>query len=269
MVLSRIKKVTFVFTGLLICVGFIAIILFTKPHQHFDTIHDYYNARYTGIHCSGMADFLQYDYSNLFRYAHTVAVVTPLDELSTENTFGISGKDDPYYNIHSVREVKVLEYFKNEQEYGDTFEIAEECGVLEDGTLVMLEDCWPMQKGDTYLVFLCKSGFGYPLSISACNGKFDLTHLDLNCRQHSLVLLNALLELNLLTEDSIHRVGVALQETTEIYFFYQPEDDKHITRDDFIKWESYRLYTRWTDKHYSLTIKCGTDEEGTVYSYRP
>jgi len=262
------KTLAFSLTGILVCLVLTAIILFTKPQQRFATIQDYYQARYPAIRSSGMADFVQYDYSDLFRYAHTVAVVTPLDELSVENTFGIAERGDRYYNIHSIREVKVLAYFKNEREYGDTVELAEECGVLEDGTLVMLEDCWPMQKGDTYLVFLCNSGFGYPLSVSACNGKFDLTHLDLNCAEHSRILLTALLKLELLTEKSLRRAGKDLLEAVNSASpVYWPKDEEHLAKEAGIKWKTYELYTPWTDRNYPLMIKCGTDEEGVIYRY--
>ena len=247
--------------------GITAIISFNKPQQRFATIQDYTQAHYAAIRSAGITDFMQYDYANLFRYAHTVAVVTPLDDLSAENTYGVSESGDRYYNIHSVREVKALTYFKNENEYGDTFTLAEECGVLSDGTLVMLADCWPMQKGDTYLVFLCKSGFGYPISVSGCNGKFDLTHLDLNCRQHSKVLLNALLELNLLTEKSVRQAGDVLQEAASAMPVYWPEDEEHIAKEADMEWETFELYTRWTNKSYPLTLKRGTDEDGVIYRY--
>ncbi len=247
--------------------GITAILPFNKPQQPYSTMQDYTQAHYPAIRSAGTADFMQYDYANLFRYAHTVAVVTPLDDLTAENTYGVSESGDRYYNIHSVREVKAITYFKNEKEYGDTFTLAEECGVLADGTLVTFEDCWPMQKGDTYLVFLCKSGFGYPISVSGCNGKFDLTHLDLNCRQHSKVLLTALLELNLLTEKSVQQAGDVLQEAASALPVYWPEDEEHIAKETAIEWKTFELYTRWTDKSYPLKLKRGTDEDGVLYSY--
>ena len=247
--------------------GITAILPFNKPQQPYATMRDYTQARYPAIRSAGITDFMQYDYADLFRYAHTVAVVTPLDELTAENTYGVSESGDRYYNIHSLREVKAITYFKNEKEYGDTFTLAEECGVLSDGTLVMLEDCWPMQKGDTYLVSLCKSGFGYPISVSGCNGKFDLTHLDLNCRQHSKVLLNALLELDLLTEKSVRQAGAVLREAASAQPVYWPEDEEHIAKESAIEWKTFALYTPWTERSYPLTLKRGTDEEGAIYRY--
>ena len=159
----------------------------------FAGAEDYYRSIYPNIQGSGLiVELAQFGFSDLLHYAETVAVVTPLDELTADNTFGISGKR--YDNIHSLRRVKALQYFKNEQGYGDSFEMTEFCGLLEDGTLVMTEDCWPMQRGVVYLVFL--RGRQHPAPVSACNGKFDLTHLELNCSQHAQVLLTALLELD-------------------------------------------------------------------------
>ena len=122
-----------------------------------------------------------------------------------------------------------------------------------------------MQRGDTYLVFLCKSGFGHPISVSGCNGKFDLTHLDLNCRQHSKVLLNALLELDLLTEKSLRQAGEVLQEAASALPVYWPEDEEHMAKETATEWETFELYTRWTDKNCPLTLKRGTDEDGVIY----
>ena len=264
---KRSIKRILISVGVFVCLVIAAIVLFPKPQRRFTEIKDYYQTCYPDIRCSGMADYLQFDYPGLFRYAHTAAIVTPLDRLSADNTYGIGESGDIYYNIHSVRKVKVLKYFKNEQGYGDTIELVEECGMLADGTVVMLEDCWPMQEGDTYLVFLCSSGFGYPLTVSACNGQFDLTHLDLNCRQHSRVLLNALLELDLLTEKSVRQAGEILREAASAMPVYWPEDEEHIAKENEMEWKTVELYTQWTDKNYPLTVKWGTDEDGSIYQY--
>ena len=264
--LSR-KTAAFILAGVLLCL-IIAVIIYVempKPKQRFAAAEDYYRSIYPNIQGSGLiVELAQFGFSDLLHYAETVAVVTPLDELTADNTFGISGKR--YDNVHSLRRVKALQYFKNEQGYGDSFEMTEFCGLLEDGTLVMTEDCWPMQPGDVYLVFL--QGKRQPAPISACNGKYDLTHLELNCGQHAKVLLSALLELDLLTEKSLKRAGqdllYAVRAADPVYW---PEDKAHSDRENAVKWRSFTLFTPWTDKDYPLTIKYGVDEEGALYNY--
>lgn len=262
------KKARCLLVGAVLCLTFVATIFTLMPKQRYATLKEYYQSKYSAIRGSGMADFMQYTYPELLSYAQTVAVVTPVDELTAENTFGIAKSGDIYYNLHSVRKVKVLEYFKNEMEYGDTLEITELCGLLENGTMVKLEDCWPMQKGDVYLVFLNGSGFGHPVPVSACNGKFDLTHLDLNCRDHSEVLFRALLDLDLLTEKSVRQAGEALlRKAADAARVSWPKDAEHTEREAAIQWESYKIYTKWTDQNYPLVLRCGDDEEGAIYSY--
>ena len=254
--------------GSALCLVCIAAVAASSPKQKYSTMKEYYGSKYAAIRSAGMADFMQYTYRELFSYAQTVAVVTPVDELTAENTFGISKSGDIYYNLHSVRRVKALEYFKNEKEYGDEFEITELCGLLANGTMVKLEDCWPMQKGDVYLVFLNETGFGHPAPISACNGKFDLTHLDLNCRDHSEVLLRALLDLDLLTEKSVRQAGEdLLRKAAYAARVSWPKDEEHAAKETAIQWRSYKLYTKWTDRSYPLNLRCGDDEDGPICSY--
>ena len=254
--------------GAALCLVCIAAVAAAAPKQKYSTLKEYYGSKYPAIRSAGMADFMQYSYGELFSHAQTVAVVTPADELTAENTFGVAKSGDIYYNLHSVRKVKALEYFKNEKEYGDTFEMAEECGLLANGTMVKLEDCWPMQKGDVYLVFLKESGFDYPLAISACNGKFDLTHLDLNCRDHSEVLFRALLDLDLLTEKSVRQAGEALlRKAAYARPVNWPKDEERAAGEAAIRWRSCKLYTKWTDRSYPLNLRCGDDEDGPIYSY--
>ena len=188
-----IQKKMIVFLLFLVLCAVILIPRFDRP----ESFHELTSKRYSKVALSGMADYSQWDFEGLMGYAHTVALVTPVDELSPDNSFGIEESGDKYHKAYSVRKVEVIEYYKNEKNYGDTFEMAEKCVMLNDGTLVMKEDCYPMEKGDCYLVFLIDSGYGgYPLSISADNGKIDLTYLSLNTRKS--LAAEALLEFDLL-----------------------------------------------------------------------
>ena len=263
----RRKTAACILAGVLLCLIIAAIIYveMPKPKQRFAAAEDYYRSIYPNIQGSGLiVELAQFGFADLFHYAETVAVVTPLDKLTADNTFGISGKR--YDNVHSLRRVKALQYFKNEQGYGESFEMTELCGLLEDGTLVMTEDCWPMEPGVIYLVFL--RGKHHPAPVSACNGKYDLTHLELNCPQHAQVLLSALLELDLLTKKSVRRAGQdLLYAALAADPVYWPEDEEHIARENAVKWRSFALFTPWTDKDYPLTIKYGADEEGALYNY--
>ncbi len=258
-----------VLAGILLCLILAAILLFTRPRERYASFEDYYHALYPTVATGGILEYgTIYDkYYDLRTKAHTIAVVTPLDALTRENTYATSsGKR--YTGGYSVRKVRVLKYFKNGKEYGEEFEMAEECGLAEDGTLVMQENCWPMQKGDVYLVFLDDSYNvrKYPTPIRGCNGRFDLTRLELNSAEHSRILLTALLKLDLLTKKSLRRAGKDLLEAVDSADpVYWPKDEEHLAKEAEIKWKTYELYTPWTDRNYPLTIECGTDEEGAIY----
>lgn len=265
------KRFAFVFAGFLLCLILAAIVLFMRPRQRFASFEDYYHALYPTVRTGGILEYgtIYEKYYDLRIKVHTIAVVTPLDELTRENTFSVSS-GNRYSGGYSVRKVRVLKYFKNANEYGEVFELAEECGLAEDGSLVMQENCWPMQKGDVYLVFLDDSYVvrEYPTPFRGCNGKFDLTHLNLNCAEHSRILLTALLKLDLLTKKSLRRPGKDLLEAVDsARDVYWPKDEEHLAKEAEITWQTYELYTPWTDRNYPLTIECGTDEEGAVYRY--
>ena len=123
-----------------------------------------------------------------------------------------------------------------------------------------------MQQGVVYLVFL--RGRQHPAPVSACNGKYDLTHLELNCAQHAQVLLTALLELDLLTERSGRRGGKDLLEAALAASPVDlPEDGEPVAGENAVRWQTRKLYTPWTDRDYPLLLGYGTDEEGAIYRY--
>ena len=222
------------------------------------TMNELFEGIYGTVRLSGMADYAQFDYPGLMDRAHTVALVTPLDELTAENSFGVSESGDKFYNIHSIRQVKVLKYFKNENSFGDTMELAEKCVLLPDGTLVHEEACYPMQKGDTYLVFLINSGYGKPLAISADNGKFDLSNLRLNNRLP--LVAQALTDLGLAQKSEVSEAFADAQAVSwsgeESYSQFKNISD----------WNTAVFTTEYTKKGFELPLEY-TNKNGE-YAFR-
>ena len=191
--------------------------------------------RYEDIRVRGFVDFAVLDYEELMQRAHTVAVVTPADELTAENSF---------YDL-SVRTVRVVAWFKNEKDYGDTFAIAESCACLESGTLVICdESCFPMEPGDYYLVFLHTAG-GYPMALAGDNGKFDLSHLSLN-DNHARTMIQALLGLDLLQGSPR-----ALQAAAGCLNSVLLPGDEPLPMGG---WKTARLTTTWTLPGYEMEL---------------
>ena len=253
------------FMILAIPIIFVLFFLFPGEQAAFSTMSEYYLDKYEKIKVSGMSDYAQYDYDMLYNRAHTVAIVTPAEALSTENSYGISADGDRYYNAHSVRTFQVAEYFKNEHNYGETIEIAEKCVLLEDGTIVMEENCYPMEMGHSYLIFLINSGYGHPLSISANNGYFDLNLLSLN--DYKIVLIHALYGLNLIETNSRSRAATSetFETLEEAETVYGSADAGFAPLDASMSWETISIDTEYTDSGYELKLYYDDTGDETYY----
>ena len=118
-----------------IVVSVSVIVGFSDHNADYQTMRELFESRYPNVYCSGMADYVQFTYDELWAEAHTIAVVTPVDVLSTENSYGIAESGDRFYNAHSVRELEAITFFKNSRELNDVFEIVETCAMLNDDAL--------------------------------------------------------------------------------------------------------------------------------------
>ena len=190
------------------------------PKPPAESLEEYYGRLYPRQICVGPdLDAVVYDYARLKEEAKAILVVTPEETLTGAAGSGYS-QDKSYagtnprlkynfYNVKSIRRVKVLRVLKGEAEPGDSVWVLERCALVDwDRLLVRQYESWPMVKGCVYLLFLD----GKPLSdpaegvitaktIGWDNGWFDLTHLSLNNSRFLNVLTAALTGNGLLTED--------------------------------------------------------------------
>ena len=130
-----------------------------------------------------------YSFGALYLRSDVVAIVTPLDDLTAEASYGTRRSNDgsaiyTFVNIdetiHSYREVKAVKYFKNDLELGETFTMYDECALSAEGALAANEHDYPMLRGSYYLVCLYRWG-GHNISVvSGYQAKMDLTHLTFN-----------------------------------------------------------------------------------------
>ncbi len=136
---------------------------------------------------AGMSDYVQFDFDQLFERADTVAIVTPVNQLSAEDSsiVGDEVTGNAYYAMYSTREVKAMKYFKNNKNYSDSFEMGEHCILTKEGHLIYNEGAYPMIEGSYYLVFLTDSYLpnSLPFAMSVDNGLIDLSHLSISTRK--------------------------------------------------------------------------------------
>jgi hypothetical protein len=255
------------------------------------SMREYYEGIYGEVRQSGIADYAQFDYTGLYARAAVVALVTPLDDLTRENTFEWGDKD-VLLETYSVREVKALKFYKNVWELDEKFKIAEYCGIAENGAMIMQDSEYPMQKGNEYLVFLCESGLDLPIVIAADNGKFDLTHLSLNT--HRNVLTAALFDLGLaesggneevvkkalsakqLLFGDLDEINAALAEGAKWFPAWKlyavsdyKEDFGKAEREELLRraeaWDGFTITTKYTEKAYAIKIAYSDEGAGKIY----
>lgn len=132
---------------------------------------------------SCVAEFVTFPYEELKEESAIIAKVEVLDELSSENS--LTDYDEGYglmIRFCAVRSVRVLEVYKNDRELavGDELQVQEPCAIYKlDGEYYQdtMDDTPPLQKGDTYILFLddgTENMSGKPSIISCQNGMVEL-----------------------------------------------------------------------------------------------
>jgi hypothetical protein len=245
---------------------------FSPDESRYTSMKELFKSKFDKFGYNGnIIDRDVFDYPDLFDTAHTVALVTSTDTLTQNNTFNV--RDDPfgrtdekpglYSFAYSEREVAVLQYYKNTKEYGDTLTIAEQCAMSKSGSVYVEESCYPMQKGDTYLLFLeyIPIGHGNPVTISAGNGKIDLTYLRLN--YFLKIAINALYQTELLVFDNEHEdIVKALISAKDIYGLSDEPPDSFYR--EYI-WEYVKLTTDYTKDGMETYFKYAKTDSGYLF----
>lgn len=252
-----LKKIIFIMSAVLICTAVLGVTLSNRERE-FDSMREYMESKYSKIKVSASGDYVQYNYQELMDSALIVAVVTPKDELTVDNSHGVTDSGDIFYVAHSLREVRVVESIKGDMNVGTTIKIAEKCVLLEDGTLVMFEDCYPMQKDDYYLIFLTTSSYpGNPLlAISADNGKYDLSNLYLTSNRRTRLLAEACVDLwPEIQEGNENKEGLFSAESG-LSVYDQKDTDK---------WKPMYFTSPYTESGKELVIEVLERESQTFY----
>lgn len=266
--LNKTKAVIILFVLLLIG----AIFLIPKKQDNNanlwvipSTMEDLCKQMYSSFNNSDLADYAQFDYDGLYYCAETIALATAADDLTAENSKGIAESGDRYHYAHSVRNVDVLHYYKNEQEYGSSLDIVEECVMNERGTVIAKVYYYPLLKGSTYLLFLgFSSYYGYPVSLSADNGTFNLTYLRLNSRTQ--VITEALYSLDLLKFKPKYKEAVEAFIASQLVMgtgYALEEYDKYY---DSKNWGKITLSTEYT--YDDMAIELGYKQLDNGYLFR-
>lgn len=178
-------------------------------------------------------DFVTFSYEELKEEAAIVAKVEVLDELSPENS--MTNYSEEYGMVISscaVRSVRALEVYKSNGDLsaGDEFQVQESCAIYElNGEYYQdtVNDVPPLQKGETYILFLdqgTENMSGKPSIISCNNGLVSLDQPDSN-DEYFDVCVKAIVEYEselpeaekekILQAEEIHKINPSESEKEE------------------------------------------------------
>lgn len=121
--------------------------------------------------------FAVFSYEELQDIADIVALVEVNDNLSVNNSTVLYADEESndMSGFYGEREVRVIEYFKNDIGSGEILTLIEPAVITEKNEYIHSEDYEKLEKGQQYLVFLSNDTPSKQLSIiSASNGKVDV-----------------------------------------------------------------------------------------------
>lgn len=140
------------------------------------------------------SSFEKFDYVKLKSSSEVIALVEVLDDLTKDNSIINYAKKSPTIEgFYGRREVRVLKYYKDEGNLGDTLSIIEPAAITKKDEYLHCEGYEQMVKGNKYIVFLSDKTASRELSVlSGNNGKINVSDFDNN--EFYEILIKTLIE---------------------------------------------------------------------------
>lgn len=132
--------------------------------------------------CITFSSHVKFNYNELEEAADIIALVKVKDKLTKENST-IKYIDGTPYILHhySIRELEVLEYYKDTLDQGNILKVIEEAAITKNNEYLHDEGYQTLEKGQKYIVYLSKDNGLDSLSIiSTNNGRINLAEFDKN-----------------------------------------------------------------------------------------
>lgn len=238
-----------------------AAIAVPQPAKNYTTMREMYEDLYENINmatiCSSYGGF-----SSVAKSADTIVIVKADDELAAENSNNYeTGKS--FFYAESTRSVTTIEFIKNERGFETVTEIIDRNGLAEDGTLLVEENCWPLQKDCCYVLFLenGKKTIGWQQS------KIDLTNLGLNGYKNQVV--SVLTQWDMLEYVSGPENCAELMEGfLEADYISGPSYAYYEESYGGLDWQPIILTTEYTDEGMELIIEYAEDEKNNRILYK-
>ena len=129
------------------------------------------------------ADMELFDYTELKDNANVIAKVIVKDDLTSKNSnfiYDEYDEDRPILDYYAIREVEILEIYKDEFNLLDSKRISvTEAASMDENALYHYEGYEPMKKGECYILFLSNDTMSGEWSIISCeNGRVALNQIE-------------------------------------------------------------------------------------------
>ena len=102
------------------------------------------------------ADMEYFEYDELNSYAQIIARVEVLDDLTETNSIPVYADEDKSIVVAAIakRKIKILEYYKNDENCADAEMEVLECAAIVDNCYYHNEGYSPLEKGQTYILYM-------------------------------------------------------------------------------------------------------------------
>lgn len=193
--------------------------------------------------------YKSYEYEALKDYVHTIALVTPTDELTTKNSLIKYNSDNTISDYYSLRNVKVEKFFKNEKGFTDKLQIAERCALTKNNEYIHPEDYESMKSGHKYIVFLSDTtDKSYPIIASLNNGKVDLDNFKSNKRMD--IAIKSLVEWDLDNVSKDFKEGILMSSLSKSQVDFKEIKNKRVIKSKYGDLEVTFNYSQAKDTTY-------------------
>ena len=183
------KKKILIGIGAIICIAIVVTLQLTKglstktsSNEVSDVItKEQYKEMYNSVDID--CNMGIFDYKRITELAPVIALVEVLDNLTPENSVGVVDPrvSNEVYDWIGRRQVKVIQYFKDERNFGDTITVNEWSAIDDEGNYLHPEGGTPLIKGEKYILFLDDECFTEQLTtISDQNSIVHIDNLDEN-----------------------------------------------------------------------------------------
>lgn len=193
--------------------------------------------------------YKSYGYEDLKAYAHTIALVSPTDELNEKNSYISYNPDNTISDYYSLRTIEIEKFYKNDQRLTDKIVVAERSVLTKNNEFIHPEGYESMKKGHKYIVFLVDTtDKKYPIIVSLNNGKVDLDNFKSN--KNPEIAIKSLIEYELDNVSQEFKEGILKSSFSTSQVDFKGVKNKKVVKSSYGDIEVLHYYSVSNNKTY-------------------